>query len=523
MTTSPIAGLLIALALAACENDRTPPPSPTPSEPPREAKAAAVPEDDCRDWSTLDVTQLPELTEGKHAPLLDAVWRRVFEKHFDPTLGCLPWDRLRAEYAGKIAEAATDREAYAQINALLDELGQSHLRLFPPDRAPDSPGPASPDLTVRWIEDQLVVVRSQATGPQGSVLPGAVLHAINDRPVAPLIEQVRGRSEPHAFALEIARAVAVRLSCSKAGDSRKLKVTNPAKDGRMAVRIVPCVEPEGERVTLGNLRDVPTHVEHRMLEGEGEGEGGGEADRTIGLMTFNVWMLPMVKRVQAGIKELRAQGMRGLIFDLRGNPGGVGAMSVPVARLLLDEETSLGTLTFRDFPQTFNVEPGEDPFMGPVVVLVDEGTASTSEIFIRGLRDHERITVVGGRPSAGAALPSVIEQMPGGALLQYVVADYRSPKGTPVEGRGIAPDILVTETRAAFEAGRDPVLEAAQAHLARVIAKLPVGEPDSSAGSERTGGTGEPAPAVPTRDDVADPTAVETPKQAPEQSPKKAP
>jgi len=461
-TRSVALGLIAALGLTGCSRDPAPSPAepiPTPTEP-----AEPAPEAACRDWSTLDTTQLAPLTEarfGEHAPLLDAVWRRVLEKHYDPTLGCLDWGAKREQYARMLVETATDAQAYAVIAALLRELGQSHLRLYPPSRTPDVPGPTAPDLTVRWVEDQLVVVRSRADGPQGPVLPGSVLHAIDDHPVQPWVDEVRGRAEPHAFPREVARAAAVRLSCERDDPSRKLKVTNPAKDGRMAVRVVPCIEPEGERVTLGNLRGIPTRVEHRALGGE------------VGLLAFNVWMLPMVKQVQAGMETLRAEGMRALVLDLRGNPGGVGAMSVPVARMLLSKEASLGTLRFRDFEQHLNVEPGDDPFTGPVAVLVDESTASTSEIFVVGLRDHGRITVVGARPSAGAALPSVIEQVPGGALLQTVVADYHSPEGTVVEGEGIVPDVVVTETQADFEAGRDPVLEAARAHLVQVLAEPP--------------------------------------------------
>jgi carboxyl-terminal processing protease len=163
--------------------------------------------------------------------------------------------------------------------------------------------------------------------------------------------------------------------------------------------------------------------------------------------------------------ELRAKGMKALVLDLRGNPGGVGPMSVPVARMLLSEPGSLGALRFRDFTQEFNVEPDPDPFTGPVAVLVDAGTASTSEIFAQGLRDLGRVTIVGGEPSAGAALPSLIEELPGGAVLQYVVGDYRSPSGVAVEGKGVVPDVTVKETRQAFADGKDPVLDAAAEHL----------------------------------------------------------
>ncbi|MCB9715061.1 MAG: hypothetical protein H6712_14435 [Myxococcales bacterium] len=446
----------VALALGGCSEPAGSRSEPTPSEPSPEPAPAG-----CRDYSTLDVSQLPPLEGGPHAALLDQVWRTVLDKHFDPTLGCTDWPKLREIHARKVAEAHSDAEAYAQINAMLDELGQSHTRLFAPSAAEDTVGPASPELVVRWVGDELVVVSSHADGPQGPVLPGAALLAINDVPVGPLVAEVRERYGQRALPRMIARAVAARLSCEREGQVKKLKVTNPDKDQRNAVRVVPCVTPPGERITLGNLRDVPTRVEHRML-----GDG-------VGLLRFNVWMLPMVKQMEAALAEMRAQGMRALVLDLRGNPGGVGAMAVPVARMLLDHDGSLGTMRFRDFEQELHVEPGDDPFVGPVVVLVDESTASTSEIFVVGMRDLGRITVIGGQPSAGAALPSVIEQLPGGALLQTVVADYRSPNGTVVEGQGITPDVRVEESREAFVGGRDPVLEAAREHLAGALAALP--------------------------------------------------
>jgi carboxyl-terminal processing protease len=159
--------------------------------------------------------------------------------------------------------------------------------------------------------------------------------------------------------------------------------------------------------------------------------------------------------------------MRALVIDLRGNPGGVGAMVVPVARLLLAKSGSLGTMRMREGEQTFNVTAGEDPFGGPVAILVDEGTGSTSEIFAQALHDLGRVKVVGAGPSQGAALPSLIELLDGGAILQYVVADYTSPAGGSVEGKGVAPDVVVDETRADFRAGKDPVLAAAIAAVSQ--------------------------------------------------------
>jgi carboxyl-terminal processing protease len=117
---------------------------------------------------------------------------------------------------------------------------------------------------------------------------------------------------------------------------------------------------------------------------------------------------------------------------------------------------------FREFSQTFKAQPemGAVPFTGPLAILTDEGSASASEILAAGLQEAKRAVVVGDA-TLGAVLPSVIESLPGGAVMQYVVADFKTPKGVALEGRGVQPDRRVVETRAALRGGRDPVLDAA--------------------------------------------------------------
>jgi carboxyl-terminal processing protease len=450
-----------ALAAAACASPSPPEPAPSAATPTL-APAAAVPGPvACQDFGSLDPATLPALPPSRHAALLQEVWVRVLQKHYDPKLGCKDWPAIRLRYAAELVGVEEAEAAYAIVNRMLDELGQSHFRLFPPDGGDgdDHAGPAKPDLSVRWIDDRLVVVESHADGRLGPVRAGSTLLAVDDRPLDELVADAKAHTtRPSEFAFEVARRTEARLSCDRAGQSKKVRVTDPADAEREVIRMLTCEEPRGERISLGNLENIPTQVDARMVEGT-----------TVGVLAFNVWMLPMVKRVEDAMTDLRRKGMTALVLDLRGNPGGVGAMSVPVARLLLSEPGSLGRLQFRDFTQDFNVEAGSNPFKGPVVILVDEGTASTSEIFAAGLRDLGRAKVVGGRASAGAALPSVIDELPGGAILQYVVGDYRTPKGTLVEGVGVVPDINVVETRADFAAGRDPVLDAAVEFLKQPV------------------------------------------------------
>ena len=135
-------------------------------------------------------------------------------------------------------------------------------------------------------------------------------------------------------------------------------------------------------------------------------------------------------------------------------------MAPGIAGVLEREQNSLGTMQMRSGYQRFAFFPQPNPYLGPVVILTDGGSASTSEIFAAGLQELGRAVVVGQR-TAGAALPSVFQKLPTGALFQYAVGDYKTPKGTLIEGRGVVPDVEVGLTRKSLLEGRDVQMEAA--------------------------------------------------------------
>jgi carboxyl-terminal processing protease len=183
----------------------------------------------------------------------------------------------------------------------------------------------------------------------------------------------------------------------------------------------------------------------------------------VGILAFNIFLLqPVMADIKHAIDGFRTRHVRALILDLRGNPGGQGAMAIPIAAQLVSAPLTLGTLQFRDFNQVLVARPEMRtvPFAGPVAILTDEGTASASEMLAAGLQEAKRALVVGD-VTLGAVLPSVIESLPGGAVMQYVVADFKTPRGVLLEGRGVQPDRRVFETRAGLQTGRDPVIDAA--------------------------------------------------------------
>jgi len=126
----------------------------------------------------------------------------------------------------------------------------------------------------------------------------------------------------------------------------------------------------------------------------------------------------------------------------------------------------LGTMYMRTGSIKFAVFPRPEPFRGPLAILVDGCSASTSEIFAGGMQDLKRARVFGAH-TAGAALPSHFERLPNGDGFQYAIANYISEGGKPLEGIGVTPDEEVRVTRRQLLDGQDPVLDAAVSWMNR--------------------------------------------------------
>ena len=126
-----------------------------------------------------------------------------------------------------------------------------------------------------------------------------------------------------------------------------------------------------------------------------------------------------------------------------------------------EPDLKLGTMITRDGSINFVLNPRPEPYTGPVAVLVDELSMSTSEILAGGLKDLGRARIFGTQDAGGAALPSRVDVLPNGDGFQYAFANYISVGGKPLEGLGVIPDVEVIPTRAALLAGRDPAVDAA--------------------------------------------------------------
>jgi carboxyl-terminal processing protease len=391
-----------------------------------------------------------------NADSFEYAWKAIRDHMWEPMPAGLDWQKVRAELKPKAEEAPTMDEARAVMRDMIARLKLTHFNLIPadayeklgerPKRGSGNSG--TPGFDLRVLDDQAVVVSVEPESPayRAGVRPGWILKRAGGSKVDSLIAELR-KSLPDATVkrLQINRAVAALLD-GDAGSTVPAEFLN-AGGGRVKLDIE-LTAVRGNPTTLGFMPTQYVWFDARRIG-------------NTGYIRFNLFMDP--GRVAPAFADAVQSCMKcaGMIIDLRGNPGGIGGMSMGLAGWFVSKpNVRLGVMKMNGSELKFTIIPRADTFGGPVAILVDEMTASTSEIFAGGMRDIGRARVFGTR-TAGAALPSVIERLPNGDGFQYAIANYISEGGKPLEGTGVIPDQEVPLRREALLAGHDPVVDAA--------------------------------------------------------------
>lgn len=197
-------------------------------------------------------------------------------------------------------------------------------------------------------------------------------------------------------------------------------------------------------------------------------EAGGylsymDADK-IGFIAFTPCMPSQIAQCRKDIRKFAAQGMKGLILDFRGNPGGLGVMTSGILGLLISEKQNyLYEVTkFRTAPTYAYAQ--KNPYLGPVAILTDKGSGSSSEIISAAIQDLKRGKIF-GKTTAGACLGSNFIELKSGFRLQTVLSDCIRLNGKPLEKLGVTPDVDVDFVEESLVKGYDPVEQAARKYL----------------------------------------------------------
>lgn len=391
----------------------------------------------------------------------DSVWSRIANTYYDTAFNGLDWAGVRDELRPSAESAATLDELRRVIGTMLARLGESHFGLIPRD-AVDAEveagaargGEGDVGAELRLVEDALVVWRVDPGSPADAagLRPGTRVVAIDEFEFDGLIAEL---ATLPAIRQRNARTRLLYMVNARLAGPPGSTVALRLEAGRAVVeqRLVRRPQP-GELVRFGNLPAMMAELKHERLE---------SPSGCVGLIRLNVWVAQIVPRFFDAVDAVR--DCTGIVVDVRGNPGGVAGTIMGTAGHFFSDTVSLGfmrqrgtELRFRANPRTVRADGSRvTPFAGPVAVLVDEMSASTSEFFAGGLQGVGRARVF-GTATAGQALPAMLVRLPTQDILMHVVADFTGPGGVRIEGRGVVPDSHVPLRRDDLVAGIDAPL-----------------------------------------------------------------
>jgi len=400
--------------------------------------------------------QLTSEERQRNIDSFEHVWKTIHDQYFDPTFGGLDWQAVHDELRPEVDSAASAPAARAVMRDMISRLHKSHFAIFPadiykninaPSRAGDLGG--SPGIQVRVIDGASIVTGVAPGGPaeRAGVRPGWEIRAVNGEEIPPLLPPIE-KEFADSPRKELYLALASRSRMSGAiGDS--VKVLFMDDRNRPIGKTLALEEPRGKKIVFGNFPAM-----HLTFESDTLRDG-------IGYFTFSCFFDPLTLMPAFGAAMQSFMNAPGVIIDIRGNPGGIGTIGVGMAGWFVEgKNIDMGTMHTRDNTVKLVINPREPAYKGPVAILVDGLSGSSSEILAGGVQGLPRVRIFGAR-TMGATLPSAAERLPNGDGFQYALASYISRNGVELEGKGVIPDAAAPMTRAALLEGRDPAVEAA--------------------------------------------------------------
>jgi carboxyl-terminal processing protease len=359
------------------------------------------------------------LFRSKPQRLFLTSWEELRTEYYDKTLNHQDWDRWREKYVDNIK---TEEDAYVAIDSIIESLNDPYTRFLRPEE----------------FEEQNISINAKLYG------------------IGVNISEINGKTT----VVSVLDGSPAQKAGLKAGDT-VLKVNKTEIKGFKINDVAKLVRgPENSKVTLKVLRDKKTivyNIKRKEIK-----------IKTVKLnITDNIAHITISSFLSQDTPEElqqaldKSQKTKGIILDLRGNTGGLLPNAVIIANMFLPDGNIVSIVDRNGKSTKIEAIPNYDYIKKPLVVLINEGSASASEILSGALKDYNRAILV-GKKSFGKGLVQKIETVQHNTGLNITIAKYLTPAGTDINKKGIEPDFKVDYTQNDFMHHKDPQLDKAK-------------------------------------------------------------
>lgn len=389
--------------------------------------------------------------------VFEKVWKEIRDHYYDSHLNGVDWNEVHQRYLPLVDAVKSDQDFYVLISQMTSELHDAHTRFSSPEQWKNFR--RQQGITVGFSVDDLdgkTVVTSvipHSNAARAGIEPGMVVLTIDGTPVAERVAEIEKKRLPSSSERATRWFIYNRVFAGPLDTPVKIGLQRP-NGATFEVTIT--------RQLHSAVPEVTTHI---LPSGNV-------------YIRFDGFQRPITKEFRQALQKFR--DAPGLIVDLRRNGGGDLAVVLPIAGYFFGKKTLFAKDSTRTgkplssyvglfkLPlQLYVGRPGDQIYSGPVAVLVDAHSASSSEVFAAGMQDTQRAKIFGSQSCGcvlGIAKPRV---MKGGGVLEMSEVLWFSPKGRKLEGTGIIPDQVVVPTMFDLQRGRDAVLAEADKTLVK--------------------------------------------------------